>query len=88
MKIRRRHNLGLEEARNRADKIADDLRQQFSMRSRWQGDALLVQGNGVQGQLLVDEENLELDVKLGFALKLMEGPIRAAIEATIDEELA
>lgn len=88
MKIRRRHNLGLEEARNRADKIAADLQQQFSMRSRWQGDVLQVQGNGVKGQLLVDEKNMELDVKLGLALKLMEGPIRAAIEATIDEELA
>ena len=88
MKIRRRHNLGLEEARNRADKIAADLQQQFSMRSRWQGDVLQVQGNGVKGQLLVDAENMELDVKLGLALKLMEGPIRAAIEATIDEELA
>ena len=88
MRIRRRHNLGLEEARNRADRIAADLKDQFSMRSRWQGDVLQVQGNGVKGQLLVDEENLELDVQLGFALKLMEGPIRAAIEATIDEELA
>ena len=88
MKIRRRHNLGLEEARNRADRIATDLQQQFSMRSRWRGDVLEVQGNGVKGQLLVDEENMELDVKLGLALKLMEGPIRAAIEATIDEELA
>ncbi|MBT8108906.1 MAG: polyhydroxyalkanoic acid system family protein [Gammaproteobacteria bacterium] len=88
MKIHRRHKLGLEEARNRADKIAADLQQQFSMRSRWQGDVLKVKGNGVKGQLLVDEENLELDVKLGLALKLMEGPIRAAIEATIDEELA
>ena len=88
MKIRRRHNLGLEEARNRADRIAADLQQQFSMRSRWQGDVLQVQGNGVKGQLLVDAENMELDVKLGLALKLMEGPIRAAIEATIDEELA
>ena len=88
MKIRRRHNLGLEEARNRADKIAADLQQQFSTRPRWQGHVLQVQGNGVKGQLLVDAENMELDVKLGLALKLMEGPIRAAIEATIDEELA
>jgi putative polyhydroxyalkanoate system protein len=88
MKIRRRHNLGLEEARKRADRIAADLQGQFSMRSRWQGDVLQVQGNGVKGQLLVDEHNMELDVQLGFALKLMEGPIRAAIEATIDEELA
>ena len=88
MKIRRRHNLGIEEARRRADRIAADLQQQFSMRSSWQGDALHVQGNGVQGQLLVDAESVELEIRLGFALTLMEAPIRAAIEATIDEELA
>ena len=88
MRIRRSHNLGLEEARNRADLIAADLQQQFSMRSKWHGDALHVQGNGVSGQLKVDEHNIELDVRLGFALKLMEGPIRSAIEKTIDEELA
>lgn len=88
MRIHRSHNLGLEEARNRASRIADDLKAQYSVRSTWQGDALHVQGNGISGQLLVDEHNIELHVKLGFALKLMEGPIRSVIERTIDEELA
>ena len=88
MRIRRSHKLGLEEARKRADLIAADLQQQFSLRSKWQGDALQVRGNGVTGQLKVDERNIELDVRLGFALKLMEGPIRSAIETMIDEELA
>jgi putative polyhydroxyalkanoate system protein len=78
----------MEEARNRADRIAADLKQQFSMRSTWHGDALKVSGNGVSGQLMVAEDSIELNVRLGFALKLMEGPIRSAIEATIDEELA
>jgi putative polyhydroxyalkanoate system protein len=88
MRIRRSHNLGLEEARNRADRIADDLKEQYSVRSNWEGDALHVEGNGISGQLLVDEQHIELQVKLGFALKLMEGPIRSVIERTIDEELA
>ena len=88
MRIRRSHNLGLEEARNRADRIADDLKKQYSVRSNWEGDALHVEGNGISGQLLVDEQHIELQVKLGFALKLMEGPIRSVIERTIDEELA
>ncbi len=88
MRIRRSHNLGLEEARKRADRIAADLQQQFSLRSNWNGDALHVRGNGVTGQLTVDEQNIELNIRLGFALKLMEGPIRSAIETTIDEELA
>ena len=88
MRIRRRHNLGLAEARKRADRIAEDLKDQFSVSAQWQGDAMHVQGKGVSGQLLVDEHNVELQVNLGFALKLMEAPIRAFIEKTIDEELA
>ena len=88
MRIQRSHHLGIEEARVRADRIAADLEKQFSLRSTWRGDALHVQGNGISGQLSVAEESVELVVKLGFALKLMEGPIRSAIEAMIDEELA
>ena len=88
MNIRRSHNLGLEEARKRADRIADDLKDQYSLRSRWQGDSLHVKGNGLEGQLHVNDHSIELRVQLGFALKLMEGPIRSVIEKTIDEELA
>ncbi len=87
MNIRRSHQLGIEEARSRADEIAEHLGRQFSLTSRWQGDRLLVSGNGVNGQLIVAEESVELQVRLGFALKLMEGPIRSAIESTIDEHL-
>ena len=46
MRIRRTHNLGMEEARNRADRIAADLGPQLSLRSNWQGDNLMVTGKG------------------------------------------
>ena len=88
MRIRRSHHLGLEEAKIRANHIAETLGRQFSLTSSWQGDHLMVRGHGVNGYLVVEEESLEIEVKLGFALKLMEGPIRSAIENTIDEELA
>ena len=88
MIIRRSHQLGIEEARSRADRIAGNLVQQYSLTSAWQGDYLVVKGNGVNGHLIVAEESIELQVKLGLALKLMEGPIRSAIENTIDEHLA
>lgn len=87
MIIRRSHQLGVEEARSRATEIAEHLDRQFALTSRWQGDRLLVSGNGVNGHLIVAEESIELEVRLGFALKLMEGPIRSAIESTIDEHL-
>lgn len=88
MRIRRSHRLGIAEARNRAEKIAGYLEHQYALRWSWQGDHLHVQGNGVTGQLMVEEEAIELNVRLGFALKLMEGPIRSAIEQAIDKELS
>ena len=88
MRIRRNHELGIEEARKRADRVAADLKDQFSARWEWHGNELHVEGSGVTGRLHVDETHFELEVKLSFALKLMEGPIRSVIEKTIDEELA
>ena len=87
MRIRRSHNLGREEARRRANQIAADLGGQFSLTSTWQGDYLLVSGNGVNGHLHVADESIEIEIRLGFALKLMEGPIRKVIERDIDDHL-
>jgi len=86
MRIRRSHNLGLQEARNRADRVAADLQAQFGARSHWHENEMHVEGKGVTGWLKVDESHFELEVKLGFALKLMEGPIRRVIEKTIDDD--
>lgn len=88
MRIRRNHQLGIDEAKSRANRIAGHLERQYSLTSKWVGDRLMVRGNGVNGHLAVAEESIELVVKLGLALKLMEGPIRSAIESTIDEHLA
>ena len=87
MRIRRSHQLGMEEAKRRADHIAGHLGRQYSLTSSWQGDYLKVRGNGVNGHLLVADQSIEIEINLGFALKLMEGPIRSAIENTIDEHL-
>ena len=87
MRIRRSHKLGIEEARRRADQLVDVLERKYSLTSNWRGDYLVVSGNGVDGHLLVAEESIEMVIKLGFALKLMEGPIRSFIENSIDEYL-
>ena len=87
MVIRRSHQLTLEEAKVRADEIAADLVDRFGVTTRWQGDSLIVRGTGVNGALHIDEETVELVINLGFALKIMEGPIRSYIEESIDDHL-
>ena len=87
MRIKRNHSLGIEEARRRADLIAADLAGRFNLRSRWEGDQLRVSGNGVDGRLLVEQSSVELRVRLGLALKLLEGPIHAEIKRAMAEHL-
>jgi putative polyhydroxyalkanoate system protein len=87
MRIKRSHSLGLTEARDRADELAAHLERQFSLNARWQGDHMVVNGTGIHGQLEVAEDYIELHVRLGLALKLMEPRIRSVIEETMDEHL-
>jgi putative polyhydroxyalkanoate system protein len=88
MRIRRKHQLTVEEAKIRADEIAEDLRRRFSLTTRWQGDSMIVSGSGVNGALHIEKDALEIVINLGFALKLMEGPIRSVIEESIDDHLS
>ena len=88
MKIRREHSLGSEEARRRVDEIAADMGSRLNLSSEWRGDALQVTGSGVDGMIAVSEDAIEIQIELGFALMLMEGSIRSAIESTMDKHLA
>lgn len=87
MRITRKHALGKEEVRRRVDQVAADLRDQFNLRSDWQGDALQVTGSGVNGQIAVSDEAVDIEVTLGFSLMLMQAPIRSAIEEAMDRHL-
>ena len=84
MRFRRNHKLGIKEAKVRAETLG----KQYALDSHWHGDRLIVDGHGVNGHLDVAEDSIEMVVKLGFALRLMEVPIRKAIEGMIDDELA
>ena len=85
MKIRRSHDLGLEEARNRVDRMAEQLGEQYSVTSSWNGDHVVVRGNGVNGRIVVEHEYVEAQIQLGSPLVIMQNQIRAGIEAVIDE---
>jgi len=87
VRISRNHDLGVDEAKNRVKRVAVTLEKQFSLRSEWREDELRFKGSGVNGQIAVSDTRIELHVKLGFALMMMEGPIRSAIEDVLDKEV-
>ena len=87
MRIRREHSLGIEEARRKVDEIAADMGGRLNLSSEWRENALQIKGSGVEGSIAVSEDAIEIQIELGFALKIMESSIRSAIEGTMDKHL-
>lgn len=87
VKIKRNHSLGIAEARNRVDSIAESLGSKYQLSTTWDGDCLTFDGSGVNGRIDVTDQSVDVDVKLGFALMMLEGTIRTSIEDAMDKHL-
>jgi len=87
MKIERDHCLGTEEAKCRVDKIRQEVEAQYGLTTAWEGDNLRVSGSGVNGQIRVSEQQVVVDINLGFAMMMLEGPIKSHISGTMDKHL-
>ena len=88
MNIKRNHTLGLDEARKRVGDIADSLASKYGLSSSWDGDNLKITGSGVDGKIAVAASTIDVDLKLGFALKMLESTVRTSIEGAMDKHLA
>jgi len=87
MRIERNHELGKETARGCVDKMRSDVEAKYGLSTVWEGDDLKVSGNGVSGTICVDEQQVIVDLRLGFALMMLEGPIKAQLSEAMDKYL-
>lgn len=87
MRLEQEHDLEIGEVRRRVDKLADDIGARLKLKTSWSGDDLIVSGGGVNGRISVSEQNVVVDITLGFTLLMFEGSIRSAVKAAMDEHL-
>ena len=62
----RAHHMGLDDARAATQRIADEMRSDYGVDSRWEGDALVFTRSGLSGVLNVSADTIRLEAKLGF----------------------
>jgi putative polyhydroxyalkanoate system protein len=85
---RKEHSMSLEEAKQTAQKLADQLQKEFQLDSQWQGNTLNFTRSGVKGKLDVTEKDVTVDISLGFMLKAFKGKIQSEIDKNIDKMFA
>ena len=88
IKLRRTHNLPHDKARHAAEKMAKRLKKEFDLDYEWEGDVLIFERSGVNGELTVAAKHVEMEVKLGFLLGMMKPTIEKHIHDNLDEIFA
>ena len=88
IKIRRSHALPHDKARAAAEKMAKRLQKEFDLDYEWDGDVLVFERSGVNGELTVTSRHVEMEVKLGFLLRMMKPTIEKHIHDNLDEIFA
>ena len=85
--LARKHTLSVAHAKKIAQKAADDLAEEYDLRSSWDGDTLKFERSGVSGQMHVTASQIAIDVTLGFLLKPFKAKFESHMSHRLDELL-
>jgi putative polyhydroxyalkanoate system protein len=91
IKIRRAHSMPHDKARAAAERMAKMLQKEFQLEYEWardEKDVLVFERPGVNGELTVAPKHVEMEVKLGFLLKMLKPTIERHIHDHLDEIFA
>ena len=86
--IQRSHQLPLDEIKQKAEQLAQNLTQRIGGRYRWQGDTVHYTYSGVKARIDCDESNVLIDIKLNFVASVFRGTIEEEVRETLDKHLA
>jgi putative polyhydroxyalkanoate system protein len=84
----RSHSLSIAKAKALVQRAADGLATEYDLESEWHGNSLRFHRSGVDGQMLVTDSEIELNVTLGLLMKPFKGTFVDRIGHDLDKLLA
>jgi putative polyhydroxyalkanoate system protein len=84
--ITRKHGKSMKDAHTAVDKVAKAIAKKFTVDHQWEGDTLHFTRSGVDGHIALSKGLVQVNVKLGFLLAMLRGPVEAEIGRVLDEE--
>ncbi len=72
-------------AKNVADEVAQSIGEHYGVHYGWEGDELHFSRPGVTGCIRIDDDNINVDAKLGLMLSMLKGPIELEIQRKLDD---
>ena len=86
--IKKQHHLSKDDARSKAEEIANDMKERLSLTWAWTGDSLHFEAGGVakgtKGVVSVTESEIRVEVDLPFLLRVLKGTVESKIHEKLD----
>ncbi len=73
------HKLTPKKAHEAAQKVADEMAEEFDMECKWDGDVLHFERSGVHGSLTLAKKEAQMHIKLGFMMSAFSGKIESKV---------
>jgi putative polyhydroxyalkanoate system protein len=81
IRITQAHKLTHKKAKAAAQKVAEQMAEEYEMSSEWDGDVLKFKRSGVSGRLIVSEKEAHLEISLSFLFKAFASTIEEKVSA-------
>jgi putative polyhydroxyalkanoate system protein len=73
------HKLTPKKAREAAQKVADEIAEEYALECEWEGDVLNFERSGVQGSLTLHKQRVHMVIKLGFLMSAFASTIETKV---------
>jgi putative polyhydroxyalkanoate system protein len=89
IEMERRHTLSKDEARKKAEDLADKMKEKIGIEWAWSGDTIKFEaksgaGKGAKGKVDVTDSLIRVEVDLPFMLRPLKGMIESKIKEKLD----
>lgn len=84
--LRRNHDLTPKAARRKVERVADVLAKRFDAACRWNGDVLSIEHPGVTGSVVIGEDEIVVEARLGFMLAMFRDRVDEELVRILDRE--
>ena len=83
--ISKTHSLPLQKAKEVALEVADQLKKQYDLKGEWLGNALKFHKAGIKGELVVENNKIDVRLSLSLPFTLFRQKIQSEIERNLDD---
>ncbi len=86
--ISKPYTMPVEDVREVALGLAERLKKDHAIRSKWQGDSVSIKGSGIDGSLDFHDGQIDIHVKLGMMTSMFAPVLKKEMQRYLDENIS